>query len=149
MGIALGNAWASPQTGDTVGSVMIGGLRTILNGDFQISTGDLLMFYWPDERFLFEDNGGRVARKTLCMDDANNVLDWRKVTAFIMDDKLNNKDMALEPQGMSITFFNHNTGILLLLLLLLVLVVTGSHPMGRHRNDAQDVLRDGQRKLQW
>lgn len=37
MGVALGTAWASPQSGDTVGSVMIGGLRTILNGGFQVS----------------------------------------------------------------------------------------------------------------
>jgi hypothetical protein len=30
VGISLGTAWAHPSTGDTVASVMIGGLRTIL-----------------------------------------------------------------------------------------------------------------------
>jgi hypothetical protein len=31
-----GLAYAHPHSGDTVASVMIGGLRTILNGHFQV-----------------------------------------------------------------------------------------------------------------
>jgi hypothetical protein len=54
VGISLGLAYAHPHSGDTVASVMVGGLRTILNGHFQVHTNDLLMFYWPDERDLFE-----------------------------------------------------------------------------------------------
>lgn len=49
VGISLGLAYAHPHSGDTVASVMIGGLRTILNGHFKVHTNDLLMFYWQDE----------------------------------------------------------------------------------------------------
>jgi hypothetical protein len=38
--------YAHPNTGDTMTSVMIGGLRTVLNGDFEIFAGDLVQFYW-------------------------------------------------------------------------------------------------------
>jgi hypothetical protein len=38
-GIALTEAYAHPRSGDTVGSVLIGGLRTIRNGPFQINSG--------------------------------------------------------------------------------------------------------------
>lgn len=99
MGVALGTAWASPMTGDTVGSVMIGGLRTILNGDFQVSTGDLLMFYWPDERCLFEDDGSRKKRQVLCNDTALGTLDWGKVFGFIKEDKLENNMCSMNPTG--------------------------------------------------
>ena len=33
-GYALGTAWASQQTGDTVASVLIGGMQTVMNGAF-------------------------------------------------------------------------------------------------------------------
>lgn len=36
LGVALGHAWAHCHSGDTVASVMVGGLRTILNGAFQV-----------------------------------------------------------------------------------------------------------------
>lgn len=54
MGIALGTAWAHPSTGDTVASVMIGGLRTVQNGAFPVHTNDLLCIYFDDERDFFE-----------------------------------------------------------------------------------------------
>jgi hypothetical protein len=38
--------YAHPNTGDTMTSVMIGGLRTVMNGDFEIFPGDLVQFYW-------------------------------------------------------------------------------------------------------
>lgn len=47
---------------------MIGGLRTVLNGHFQIHTNDLLMFYWDDELPLFEEHGGRKDRRILLLD---------------------------------------------------------------------------------
>lgn len=49
---------------------MIGGLRTVLNGHFQIHTNDLLMFYWDDELPLFEENGGRKDRRILLQSPA-------------------------------------------------------------------------------
>lgn len=38
--------WAHANSGDTMTSVMIGGLRTVMNGDFEIFAGDLIQFYW-------------------------------------------------------------------------------------------------------
>lgn len=49
VGVSLGLAYAHPHSGDTVCSVMVGGLRTVLNGHFQVHTGDLLMFYFDAE----------------------------------------------------------------------------------------------------
>ncbi len=54
VGVSLGTAWAHPSTGDTVASVMIGGLRTVQNGAFPIHTNDLICIYFDDERDLFE-----------------------------------------------------------------------------------------------
>lgn len=62
MGVSLGLAYAHPNTGDTVCSVMVGGMRTVLNGAFQIHTNDLLMFYFDDELPFFRDDGSRVDR---------------------------------------------------------------------------------------
>ena len=59
VGIALGRAYAHPNSGDTVASVMIGGLRTILNGPFPVHTNDLLMFILPGEEKLFENGAAR------------------------------------------------------------------------------------------
>ncbi len=54
VGVSLGTAWAHPSSGDTVASVMIGGLRTVQNGAFPVHTNDLLCIYFDDERDLFE-----------------------------------------------------------------------------------------------
>ena len=54
VGVSLGTAWAHPSSGDTVASVMIGGLKTIQNGAFPIHTNDLICIYFDDERDLFE-----------------------------------------------------------------------------------------------
>jgi len=54
--------WAHAHTGDTMTSVMIGGLRTVMNGDFEVFTGDLIQWYWPFERDCFMKNGRRKAR---------------------------------------------------------------------------------------
>jgi hypothetical protein len=46
VGYANTVGYAHPNTGDTMTSVMIGGLRTVMNGDFEIFPGDLVQFYW-------------------------------------------------------------------------------------------------------
>ena len=33
------------MAGDTMVTVMIGGLRTVMNGDFEVFTGDLIQWY--------------------------------------------------------------------------------------------------------
>lgn len=54
VGVSLGTAWAHPNSGDTVASVMIGGLRTIQNGHFPMHTNDLICIYFDVERDFFE-----------------------------------------------------------------------------------------------
>ena len=46
VGFANTIGYAHPNTGDTMSSIMIGGLRTVMNGDFEIFPGDLVQFYW-------------------------------------------------------------------------------------------------------
>ena len=51
--------WAHAHNGDTMTSVMIGGLRTVLNGDFEVFCGDMIQWYWPFERDCFTRDGRR------------------------------------------------------------------------------------------
>lgn len=46
VGYANTVGYAHANTGDTMTAVMIGGLRTVMNGDFEIFPGDLVQFYW-------------------------------------------------------------------------------------------------------
>jgi hypothetical protein len=46
VGYANTIGYAHGNTGDTMTAVMIGGLRTVMNGDFEIFPGDLVQFYW-------------------------------------------------------------------------------------------------------
>jgi hypothetical protein len=59
-GIALGIAYAHPDSGDTVGTVMIGGLRTVLNGHFTANTGQLMQWYFECEAQCYDANGERI-----------------------------------------------------------------------------------------
>ena len=61
VGYANTLGWAHANTGDTMVTVMIGGLRTVMNGDFEVFTGDLIQWYWPFERDCFLANGERKA----------------------------------------------------------------------------------------
>ena len=54
-GVALGQAWASHISGDTVASVMVGGVHTVQNGAFPMQTGDLVQWYFDFEEPMFED----------------------------------------------------------------------------------------------
>jgi hypothetical protein len=38
---------------------MIGGMRTIMNGAFEIDTGDMIQWYWSAETNCFDTNGRR------------------------------------------------------------------------------------------
>ena len=59
VGYANTLGWAHAHCGDTMSSVMIGGLRTVRNGAFEVFTGDILQWYWPFEQDCFEQNGRR------------------------------------------------------------------------------------------
>jgi hypothetical protein len=62
-GIALGQAWASYLSGDTVASVLVGGMFTVQNGAFTMNTGDQVQWYFDFEESCFlsanKDNGMR------------------------------------------------------------------------------------------
>ena len=53
-GIALGQAFASYMSGDTVASVLVGGVQTVQNGAFPMQTGDLVQWYFDFEESKFE-----------------------------------------------------------------------------------------------
>jgi len=59
VGFANTLGYAHANSGDTMTSVMIGGLRTVMNGDFEIFAGDLVQFYWTFEKDDFEQDGHR------------------------------------------------------------------------------------------
>jgi hypothetical protein len=65
--------WAHAHTGDTMTSVMIGGLRTVMNGDFEVFTGDLIQWYWPFERRCFTKQGRRKPRAGMLPDGLPNL----------------------------------------------------------------------------
>lgn len=72
VGIANTLGYAHPNSGDTMSSVMIGGLRTVMNGDFEVYAGDLIQWYWTFEKDCFHPITGR--RKAIT-DAAGNVHD--------------------------------------------------------------------------
>jgi hypothetical protein len=59
MGISMGLAYAHPNSGDTAGAVMVGGLQTVCNGPQPMNTGDPVAWVTPTEyRFLFDHKSG-------------------------------------------------------------------------------------------
>ena len=59
IGVSVGFAYPHPLSGDNVCTSMIGGMRTIMNGAFEIDTGDMLQWYWTAETNCFDSNGRR------------------------------------------------------------------------------------------
>lgn len=60
VGVSVGYASSHPLQGDTVCTSMIGGMRTVLNGAFEIDTGDIIQWYWSAETNCFDANGKRL-----------------------------------------------------------------------------------------
>jgi hypothetical protein len=78
VGVANTLGYAHPNSGDTMSSVMIGGLRTIMNGDFEVFAGDQIQWYWTFERDCFRDDGTRKSITNalgIVQDGANPILD--------------------------------------------------------------------------
>lgn len=57
-GYALGIAYASSLSGDTVASVLIGGMATVMNGHFEVRSGQMLQWYFDFEAGAFHSNTG-------------------------------------------------------------------------------------------
>jgi hypothetical protein len=59
-GYSLGRAWASPISGDTVFSVLIGGCVTAVNGHFAMHAGQLVQWYFEFEEGYFAHTHGET-----------------------------------------------------------------------------------------
>lgn len=77
-GYALGTAWASAYSGDTVGTVLVGGMVTVRNGAFSCRAGQPMMFYFDFEVDEFSKTstdqkyeGERLSAEGTLLDDAS------------------------------------------------------------------------------
>ena len=59
-GYALGRAEASARSGDTVFSVLIGGMMTVTNGHFPMRPGQMVQWYFDFEANRFDKDGRRL-----------------------------------------------------------------------------------------
>ena len=64
-GYALGQAWASQLSGDTVSSVLIGGMQTVMNGHFECRAGQMVQWYFDFEEGMFCRKMKNVSEKIL------------------------------------------------------------------------------------
>jgi hypothetical protein len=85
MGYSVGTAYAHENTGDTIASVMIGGIVTVLNGAFPLQTGDRVMWYLAKaEADMFDVDGGRIlAKRTPNPMRDGNEFNHKEVTEFV------------------------------------------------------------------
>jgi hypothetical protein len=88
VGVSLGTAYAHSHSGDTVASVMVGGLKTVMNGAFQVHTNDLLMFYFDEEVSHFQETGGRKKRPEIDDDSILKVMKYlNKSTEYLSENE--------------------------------------------------------------
>ena len=101
VGYSVGRACAHGYKGDTIASVQIGGLRTVVNGAFAVQTGDVIQMYIPDaESHLFGDQGGRKYFDTV--EDIKNAIETTKSVDQSMQEKQRQKFYS-RGQGMAQT----------------------------------------------
>lgn len=62
-GVALGQAFASYLSGDTVASVFVGGVVTVQNGIYPMNSGDLVQWYFHFETSDFDAKGLRDQKR--------------------------------------------------------------------------------------
>ena len=84
VGVSNTLGYAHPNSGDTMTSVMIGGLRTVMNGDFHIYAGDTIQWYWTFERGCFNADGSRksiINTDGVVQDGGDPEIDYKTMTA--------------------------------------------------------------------
>jgi len=84
-GYSLGRAYASPISGDTVFSVLIGGCVTAMNGHFAMHAGQLVQWYFDFEHENFSN-----------VNDVHNVVGQRTGNRRTAPDTLGQKRRRLE-----------------------------------------------------
>jgi hypothetical protein len=92
MGYSVGTAYAHENSGDTIASVMIGGISTVLNGAYQLHTGDKVMWYLTTgEKEMFAQDGRRVyvPDNPMALDEDGNIppFSYKDVEKFVNDIK--------------------------------------------------------------
>ena len=60
VGVSVGFAYPHPLSGDNVCTSMLGGMKTVLNGAFEIDSGDMIQWYWDAETNCFDASGRRL-----------------------------------------------------------------------------------------
>jgi hypothetical protein len=86
VGFANTIGYAHPSSGDTMSSVMIGGLRTVMNGDFEVFAGDPIQWYWTFEYDCFNADGRRKAIVTagnVLIENGDPAVDYRAPAAVV------------------------------------------------------------------
>jgi len=68
-GYALGTAYASAQSGDTVSTVLVGGMVTVRNGGFSCRAGEPIMWYFDFEENMFHSKRSIRAVESERVDD--------------------------------------------------------------------------------
>lgn len=63
VGVSVGLAYAHPNSGDNMCTSMMGGMKTVMNGAFDIQGGDLVHWYWDVEQPCFTESGARVKER--------------------------------------------------------------------------------------
>lgn len=87
-GIALGQAWASYLSGDTVASVLVGGMVTVQNGHFTMHTGDLVQWYFDFEEDKFDHTNRNTHGCRLPPHPGGGTVDRNRKREAYMDERL-------------------------------------------------------------
>ncbi len=87
-GIALGQAWASYLSGDTVASVLVGGMVTVQNGHFTMHTGDQVQWYFDFEKEKFDHTNRNTMGCRLPLRPVGGTLKRNEKREAYMDERL-------------------------------------------------------------
>lgn len=68
-GVVQTQAWATTNFGDNIGSILVAGFATIMNGHFHAYTGDLVHWYFEFEQHLFNEDSTRNNQRHLRWQD--------------------------------------------------------------------------------
>ena len=88
-GYAQGMGFASHVSGDTVCTIMIGGMATVMNGAFTCQVGDMVQWYMTGEEMMFHDSTskGHLEGERKAQVAQNNTLKRTRNQAF-HDDRM-------------------------------------------------------------
>ena len=78
-GYALGLAYASSLSGDTVSSILIGGMVTVMNGAFECRSGQMIQWYFDFETkaLKIKEKIGQKIKKYMFSYDFPMVFHWK------------------------------------------------------------------------